>query len=204
MNAPRYGIPVLSFPLLSYCELYNAFNPEQCQKIADLGELLAFQPGSVGENTIAKATRDSDVAWIDAEGNGPNQELRQQFIHQLTHSIAMVNRDKFQMDLDFFYPVQYTKYALNQHYDWHVDQHEGAESPEHRRLSAVLILSKPEDYEGGELELNINGNPDNTLKLKPAQGTLVFFPSSVPHRVLPVTSGNRASVVVWAMGPKPR
>ena len=35
-----------------------------------------------------------------------------------------------------------------------------------------------------------------------ARGTLVAFPSYVMHRVTPVTSGTRKSLVAWVAGPK--
>lgn len=218
---PFYGIPQLSFPYVSHCELYNAFgngwvtekegeppvyNPEQdqCLKIKSLGELLVFQAGSVGASEVNTKVRNSEVAWID---DNPNQEAHQervQLIQQITDVVAMVNRDKFQLDLDGFHPLQFTRYALDQHYDWHVDVHENQQGAQHRKLSAVLMLTGPDEYEGGELELNINGNPDAPLRLRPPKGTVVFFYSHVPHRVLPVTKGDRASIVVWAMGPKVR
>jgi PKHD-type hydroxylase len=205
MNQPvRYGIPNRTFPYVSHCQLFNAFNPEECKKILELGELMVFHAGSVGNNVVDSKVRDSDVAWINDDPNPslPDLDMRRWLIQRMADTVGMVNRDKFQMLLDSFYPMQFTKYGLNQHYDWHVDVHEDLESNEHRKLSAVLMLTAPEDYEGGELELNIGGNPDTPLVLKPPVGTVVFFYSHVPHRVKPVTSGNRASLVVWGLGPK--
>jgi PKHD-type hydroxylase len=220
-NTPRYGINQRTFPYLSHCELYNAFGngqvvekegepavykPEadECLKIKELGELMVFQAGSVGNNEQNKDVRDSQVAWINDDPNLQNLDDRRWLLQRIADTIGMVNRDKFQLDLDHFFPMQFTKYGLNQHYDWHVDVHEGAESNEHRKLSAVLMLTDPSEYEGGELELNIGGNPDNCLRLKPPAGTVVFFYSHIPHRVLPVTKGDRASLVIWALGPKVR
>jgi PKHD-type hydroxylase len=67
-------------------------------------------------------------------------------------------------------------------------------------------LSKPEDYEGGELEFGLF-NPNtkrkyNFLKceeIKP-QGSIVVFPSFLWHRVTPVTKGKRNSLVIWSQG----
>jgi PKHD-type hydroxylase len=183
-------------------ELFNAFNKEECKRFLDLGDLMVFQEGMVGNNVKDTKVRDSTIAWINDDPNLPELQQRQELIGRMADVIGMVNRDKFQMILDNFYPMQFTKYALNQHYDWHVDAHEDLESNEHRKLSAVLMLTGPDEYEGGELELNIGGNPDNTVLLKPEAGTVVFFYSHIPHRVRPVISGNRASLVVWALGPK--
>ncbi len=219
---PRFGIPQRTFGYESHCQLFNAFSngwvvekegaapvydPEkdECKRIRDLGGLLAFHDGSVGNNQLNTEVRDSKVAWINDDPNLPvDLGNRQWLIQRMADTIGMVNRDKFQLDLDHFFPMQFTQYALNQHYDWHVDVHEGMESMEHRKLSAVLMLTGPDEYEGGELELNIGGNPETAMALKPPAGTVVFFYSHIPHRVRPVTKGERASLVVWALGPKVR
>jgi PKHD-type hydroxylase len=220
MNQPiRYSIPQRTFAYKSYVELFNAFGNgwvaekpgeapvykverDECKRILDLGDLMIFQAGLVGSNVKDSKVRDSEIAWINDDPALPELQQRRELIGKMADIVGMVNRDKFQMLLDSFHPMQFTKYGLNQHYDWHVDAHEDLESNEHRKLSAVLMLTGPEEYEGGELELNIGGNPDRTVLLKPAAGTMVFFYSHIPHRVRPVTSGKRASIVVWALGPK--
>jgi PKHD-type hydroxylase len=85
------------------------------------------------------------------------------------------------------------KYEHGQRYDWHVDLGRGAIST--RKLSIIVMLSAPESYEGGKLEWM----PD--LGACPAaRGTLVVFPSFMPHRVTPVTRGERFALVTWAHG----
>ena len=64
-----------------------------------------------------------------------------------------------------------------------------------------LLLN--DDFEGGELQLEC-GSPvqeerHQTVKL--AKGDIIFFPSFHWHRVLPVTSGERHSLVGWVCGP---
>lgn len=203
-NSPRFPIPRLSFPNISYCEYYRAYSPEELFAIKEMGELMIFNPGVVGQGVNDPDVRNSDVAWIDDNANPevPALGARLTLIQKLQWHAGVVNRDKFQMEIDFFHPLQYTRYQLNQHYDWHCDHDEGQEAEFHRKLSAVLMVTGPDQYEGGELELNLSGNPDKPLVLKPEAGTIVFFRSSVPHRVRPVTAGDRHSVVMWAMGPK--
>jgi PKHD-type hydroxylase len=47
-----------------------------------------------------------------------------------------------------------------------------------------------------------NTEKDNITFIKDTRekGTLVFFPSFVWHRVTPVTSGTRYSLVLWSAG----
>lgn len=65
------------------------------------------------------------------------------------------------------------------------------QEPFHRALSFSIQLTDPGDYEGGLLEVAGPGNASN------AQGTAVLFPSYSLHRVHPVTSGERWSIVSW-------
>ena len=49
--------------------------------------------------------------------------------------------------------VQIGRYETDSHYDWHVDSFNPDEFGNQRKLSSVLFLSNPEDYEGGLLEM---------------------------------------------------
>lgn len=63
-----------------------------------------------------------------------------------------------------------------------------------RRISVVMFLtSAGEGCEGGALRIY---QPD-PFDIEPKAGTLVAFPSEVPHEVLPVTAGVRDVVVDW-------
>jgi predicted 2-oxoglutarate/Fe(II)-dependent dioxygenase YbiX len=63
-----------------------------------------------------------------------------------------------------------------------------------RRISIVVFLtSAGEGCEGGSLRLYGGEQVD----IPPRAGTLVAFPSDVPHEVLPVTAGSRDAVVDW-------
>ena len=61
-----------------------------------------------------------------------------------------------------------------------------------RKISMSLILN--DDYEGGELILFDVG------AMKQEVGTMIFFPSFLPHEVTPVTKGTRYSLVMWFLG----
>jgi PKHD-type hydroxylase len=92
--------------------------------------------------------------------------------------------------------AQYTTYyAPNGHYGWHVDM---GENTPNRKLSVVVQLSDPSEYEGGDLEIWRGGNPVVEIKNK---GAACIFPSWEMHRVTEVTSGVRKSLVIWASGP---
>jgi SM-20-related protein len=71
-------------------------------------------------------------------------------------------------------------------------------------VSVVIFLSAqsehpaPETFCGGSLVLHAPfGQAEPRLTLAPAPGTLVAFPSETTHEVLPITHGERLSVVSW-------
>jgi SM-20-related protein len=73
-----------------------------------------------------------------------------------------------------------------------------------RKVSAVIFLSAfsqacaPESYGGGALVLHgPYSGPDLRVPLTPAPGTLVCFRAETTHEVLPVTHGERFTIVSW-------
>ena len=60
--------------------------------------------------------------------------------------------------------------------------------------STTIFLNDPEEYDGGELQLLIDGNIKN-IKLKSGMG--VTYETGIPHQVLPVTKGVRYVAVFW-------
>jgi predicted 2-oxoglutarate/Fe(II)-dependent dioxygenase YbiX len=68
-----------------------------------------------------------------------------------------------------------------------------------RKLNILIFLSKPEDYEGGQVSFNLaelTGIPDIIQE----QGSMVIFPSYLPHCVKKVTKGLRYSLSAMIHG----
>ena len=62
----------------------------------------------------------------------------------------------------------------------------------------ALKLSHEDEYEGGDLQFFTGPEPMDAPRKR---GTLVIFPSFLIHRVTPVFSGVRQSMVSWISGP---
>ena len=78
-----------------------------------------------------------------------------------------------------------------------------------RKLSMTCQLTDGSEYKGGELEFDFrNYDPHmrdeskHRIQCKEIlpKGSIIVFPSFVWHRVKPVTSGTRYSLVVWHLG----
>ena len=107
---------------------------------------------------------------------------------------------------DWSESCQFTKYdgSKKQHYDWHTDSGVKPNSNGRiRKLSMTVALVDGSQYEGGDFEVNFN-TPEkkdiHVIKAARIKGSITIFPSFVWHRVKPVTSGTRYSLVNWHQG----
>lgn len=170
--------------------------------ILNLREWRNVTPGYVGGSkdstpSVNLNIRSSGVSWLT-----PNKDSEGLF-QTLDLLVNTVNKQYFDFDLTGFYePAQLTMYIENQndHYDWHVDAGYNGEAGanSYRKLSMSLLLSDPSEFEGGDLQLQIGGEP---ITLEAKRGRAWFFPSYCLHRVTPVTRGVRRSLVLWVAGP---
>ena len=199
------AIPNILQPLEPAITWEKAFNNEEILDIISLGEMAEFQQGVIGVNQgdidsgnsphrLAPEVRNSDVSWILPS------EQSEWLYYRMQNLCAKVNLDKFQFDLEKFEVFQYGKYKEGQFYNWHTDS--GPTLPLHRKLSLMVALTPPDEYDGGEICINTNGNQDVPLVLKMEPGSVIVIPSWVPHIVKPITKGERVSLVAWATGPK--
>jgi PKHD-type hydroxylase len=150
-----------------------------------------------------KKKRDSNIVWM-------NDRWIYKEIQPYIHS-ANANAG-WNFEWDFSESCQFTKYKKDQYYDWHSDSWDkpyvtqDQTNGKIRKLSVTVTLSDPKNYKGGELEFDFrNNDPDkkpNIHKCKEIlpKGSLVVFPSFVWHRVCPVKSGERNSLVIWNLG----
>lgn len=87
------------------------------------------------------------------------------------------------------------RYGAEHEYGWHVDEALFPSTPPMRSdLSCTVFLSAPEDYAGGELEIEFG---QQSLSFKLPAGDAILYPSTTIHRVAPVRSGVRLVGVTW-------
>jgi len=91
------------------------------------------------------------------------------------------------------HPFVISNYKPGMHYGWHVD------SPVMGNMirtdvALTIFLNDPEEYDGGELELQTaNGN----ILYKLNKGDAICYPCTQVHRVREVTRGERNVAVSW-------
>jgi PKHD-type hydroxylase len=177
--------------LSSWAYWDQAFTPEECKKIIDYaGQFEKKEARVSNKGDLNSDIRESKVIWIT-----PDPEIVWMY-QRLTDIITALNTGYFKFDLfGFIESFQFTEYnAPSGHYGKHIDcMSNGAV----RKLSFVLQLSNPKDYEGGELQTHTSSTPD---VMKKEQGTIIAFPSYILHEVTPITKGKRYSLVGWITG----
>jgi PKHD-type hydroxylase len=184
----------------------NAFTEEQINQITSICDMEEVKPAVVYGNRDEETTREirrsktkffeknPDVSWI---------------FDQFNYVIQSLNNQYYNFNLNGYRTFQYTIYDGEDKgmYDWHMDTILGREldnswDEDTRKLTMIMLLSDNVlDFKGGELELNI-GRESNSQVVDIVKGKIVVFPSFILHRVKPVTSGIRKSIVVWVEGPK--
>lgn len=176
-----------------------------------------LQDSRIGEGnygTVEKNKRNARNAWV------PTSHWIGGFVW---HYVMRANRENFLYGLDNIdgESLQYTVYEEGQFYGWHNDAglatyykpimegNRGAPEDKMsdfvntncekiRKLSFSLLLSDPDTYEGGNLQIMDETGKSYIVPRK--RGTIVLFDSRSQHRVMKVTKGVRKSIVGWVVG----
>lgn len=172
------------------------FTEEECKKIVAISDKKYGMKSTVGagksEGTYDPSIRSVDTYHIDCD------EENRWIFDRIAAAVATVNAEHYRFDLmGITHSLQLLHYKAseNGHYSWHIDAGEGSSST--RKLSLSIPLTRKDSYKGGDLELLNNGSQ---MKAYTEMGSITFFPSYMPHRVTPVTEGERWVVVVWVHG----
>ena len=178
-----------------------AISADVCDKILTRAQEETLQPAGM-TSVQSDATRASRVAW-----------LAEPWLYALLYPYFQdANwRATWLFHFQAIERLQFTAYGPGEHYDWHTDQTAAPYGPQqgeyaglYRKISLTVQLSDPADYDGGQLQFE-RGLPgqDNrirTLTEIAPRGSVIAFPSFLPHRITAVTRGQRHALVGWAAG----
>ena len=202
-----------------YWYFSGVLTPRFCDEVIKYAlskEEVMARTGGYGEKKLNKdevknlyKKRRSDLVWL-------NDTWIYKELHPYVH---MANKNAgWNFDWDWSESCQFTKYKLNQYYDWHNDpwhkpyERKDKNAPDHgkvRKLSMTCQLTDGSEYSGGELEFDFRDydphmrDESKHIRKVPEilpKGSIVVFPSHLWHRVKPVTKGTRYSLVVWHLG----
>ena len=186
------------------CDDIIKYGLDQQEQTALTGDLKPDKELTEKETKDLSKKRKSNVVWMN-----------DRWIYKEIHPyIRQANQSAgWNFEWDWSESCQFTKYKLNQFYDWHCDSwpkpYDKPDDPNShgkiRKLSVTISLSDETEYEGGDFEFDFRSSDDGSnqpqicKEIRP-KGSVVVFPSFVWHRVKPVTSGTRYSLVIWNLG----
>ena len=170
------------------------FSDDEIREINKLVNSLNFEDGRIVSDGDGghhnEKYRKSNVKWIYF-----SEETKWLFV-KLMKLIQATNNEHWVFDLVMARePIQYTEYTDDGHYDWHIDA--GGGYMNQRKVSVSVLLSDPNEYEGGDLQFWPGGEIKTAERVL---GGVTLFPSCLLHRVTPVTKGVRKSLVFWVGG----
>jgi PKHD-type hydroxylase len=135
-------------------------------------------------------SRRTNVAWLDFQ--------EYDWVYKIMDRSALKANEYFQADIvPVRYPIQIGIYDASEqgYFTWHSDN---VASDQTRKITLVVPLNDPTEFEGGAIEFM----PGDAIITPPqVPGVPIAFPSWLIHRVTPVTSGKRYSLVYWIRGP---
>ena len=184
-----------------YYNFQNALTKKTCSNIIKKYNRKK-QKAKVGKTAEVKKTRNSSVNLI-----------RDKNLYNLITPIVTEANKKanWNFEIDWVEDVQFTSYKKGEFYDWHQDYFDEPYKCDDvnfnnkiRKLSCCINLYDPKKYKGGQLELKIQREKTevivNPKEFNNEQGSIIVFPSHIFHRVTPIISGKRYSLVSWFLG----
>jgi|TARA_R100000426_G_C4823630_1_gene111671 PKHD-type hydroxylase len=170
------------------------FSAAQCDALISMSNnpinvLKLGRVNTSNEKVVDLKKRDVDV-WVIHE----DQKFDDMTVDQMLVVLAVYANQTFDFNVTgLLERPQLLRYSEgSKGYDWHLDIGTGDAST--RKISLSIILNN--DYEGGELAFFSEGSQ----MMKADSGVAVAFPSFLPHKVMPVTKGERWSLVAWFAG----
>ncbi len=170
-----------------------------CDEVIKLGLSKEKNVGKTSEEAVngklTNDTRKTDIYWIEDEWVRGIMTYHTNFANHLSWNYDLHPNSEL---------LQFGVYTKEDHYTWHVD--DVIHNPEPRKLTTILMLSDKENYEGGDLLFNDGVDKDeNIVGVKcdeiESKGSIVVFPSVILHKVSPILSGQRMTLVSWTHGP---
>jgi predicted 2-oxoglutarate/Fe(II)-dependent dioxygenase YbiX len=172
----------------------NFLTKEECDILLNFSlENLKLEPSQVMLNKN------------DEFGIGKNRKSNQQFypyyekfpfllekINNIVENYVQIKGYDLEYKKEEF---QFTEYKVGDYFNWHTDSsyHSKDTTIANRYCSIVIQLN--DEYDGGNLELKLSKEED--VIVEKGTGILSIFLSELTHRVIPITTGVRYTLVNW-------
>ena len=164
----------------------DLFLDEEIEDIKEIGDALILEEGKIKDDKVDHSVRNTKIAWVHPGKN----------THWLFDRAIMVFKSA--LPFNALQSMQYTVYhgTEKSHYTWHRDIGTGDKIMRARVNVGIIQLSDPSDYKGGVLQLK---QEDKIIDVMKTKGLVTTFPIDMEHRVTPLTSGVRKTLIMWGL-----
>lgn len=173
----------------SWMKFKEVLQADWCDKVEEAVKEISAEDGLIAGNRKDETIRKSTHKWIDIHAN-------QDIAYPVKSLMEQANSAEFGFHATLLHELQYTVYKRGDFYSTHMDMFP-IKSPDDpvfdRKLGCTVMLSDPKSFSGGELVIM-----GEEIPLE--RGSVVVFPSFVPHEVKPVKRGVRKVLVSWLEG----
>ena len=158
---------------------------EEIEDIKEIGDALVLSEGKIKDDRVDHSIRNTRIAWIH-----PTTETHWLFDRAIIIFASYHHLGTLQS-------MQYTIYdSKGSHYDWHRDIGSTDNIAKARVNVAIVQLSDPGDYRGGVLQIK---HEDEVIDVMKTKGLVTTFPIQLEHKVTPVGSGVRKTLIMWGL-----
>ena len=187
-----------------YSVTKHVFDDDFIARIEDIVGALPIEKSATVENDDY-STRNCDLRWI--QYGSPGFDFAQDRIFAALHAHGIAEPSGWALE-----NLQYTAYGPNDFHNWHIDAYRRSYnkydialgdrfSGKKRVLSASVLLNGHESFTGGGFEISMFPNGDKTVGTALEDfcdaGDFAVFDAALCHRVAPVKTGLRKTLVVW-------
>jgi predicted 2-oxoglutarate/Fe(II)-dependent dioxygenase YbiX len=170
----------------------NFLSKEECNEILNFSlKELKLVPSKIVSSYI-----DDNIDTNVRKSNQVFYPYYEKFPFLLEKMTKLLNQYIFVKGFDLDYKdsqFQFTEYHPGGHFKWHKDV-SGKKITNYDRYCS-LVIQLNDEYEEGDLQIKDDKN--KTLIVEKGVGNLILFLSNIEHRVIPVKSGIRYTLVNW-------
>lgn len=170
----------------TYLTIPGLLTKEQLQQIDALSARANFEDGKKTATAAAREVKNN----LQMDMQGQEYGMIQQILLQALNGNTTFRNATL---LKNIYPFLISTYRKGMTYGWHVDSPLMANMMR-TDIAMTIFLSNPDEYEGGELELQ---TASGTVLYKLPAGDAVCYPCTQLHQVREVFSGERRVAVTW-------
>jgi PKHD-type hydroxylase len=166
--------------------LRNVLTADEIARLRQIAEQANFVPGQI-TNPHSRIKDNLQLPQNDPGSEEAGKLVRAAIFRNQTIRDIVVPKQVARPTLCLYKP--------GMTYGYHVDEAIFPSTPPMRSdVSCTVFISDPDDYQGGELEVESGAG---VVSFKCGAGDAVVYPSTTVHRVAPVTEGRRIVAITW-------